>query len=80
MRLTFLTPSLIGSIYGGVYHLTNRQVVLMGLSAKDHLCTCFFLSHFFKIPIIPFDQMVCAFCGVDLPVVALDLLVKALVH
>ncbi len=29
MRLIFLTPSLIGSIYGGVYHLTNRQVVLM---------------------------------------------------
>ncbi len=31
MRLIFLTPSLIGSIYGGIYHLTNRQVVLMGL-------------------------------------------------
>ncbi len=32
MRLLFLTPSLIGSIYGGIYHLTNRQVALMGLT------------------------------------------------
>ncbi len=32
MRLLFLTPSLIGSIYGEVYHLTNRQVVLMELT------------------------------------------------
>ncbi len=31
MRLIFLTLSLIGSIYGGEYHLTYQQVVLMGL-------------------------------------------------
>ncbi len=31
MRLICRTPSLIGSIYGGVFHLTNRQIVLMGL-------------------------------------------------
>ncbi len=31
MRLIFLSTSLIGSIYGGVNHLTNWQVVLMGL-------------------------------------------------
>ncbi len=31
----FLTPSLIGSIYGRVYLLTNRQVVLMGLTESQ---------------------------------------------
>ncbi len=39
MWLIFLTPSLIGSIYGGVYHLTNWQVVLMGVNhSKLTLC------------------------------------------
>ena len=32
MRLFFLTPSLIGSINDRIFILTNRQVVLMGLS------------------------------------------------
>ena len=35
MRLIFFTPSLIGSIFGGVYHLTNRQVVLMGFKSNQ---------------------------------------------
>ena len=59
MRLTFLTPSLIGSIFGGVYHLTNRQVVLMGLTLISLILTRIALTngsnslvnsdvHFFK--------------------------------
>ncbi len=36
MRLIFLTPFLIGSMYGGIYHLTNRQVVLMRLKAVPY--------------------------------------------
>ncbi len=31
MRLFFLTPSVIGSIYGAMLVLANQQVVLMGL-------------------------------------------------
>ncbi len=37
MRLFFLTPSLIGSINHRIFLLTNRQVVLMGLSKMSQM-------------------------------------------
>ncbi len=48
MRLIFLSPSLIGSIYGGVYHLNNRQVVLMGLNFCS-LFPCLFIKVSFAL-------------------------------
>ncbi len=43
MRLFFLTPSLISSINARIFILTNRQVVLMGLTNETDLTSKFYV-------------------------------------
>ncbi len=42
MRLSLLTHSVIGLIYDQILILTNRQVVLMGLSTETHTHPMFY--------------------------------------